>query len=115
MKYLFVGEPNMLVKSRHKVQFENTIKFKPLFRFDNKGEYITDNEDLIKKLVSRFDHRIIKDEVVEPIKEEKVEEVKEEKVVEITKKFACKKCPKSYDTRSEFMKHIHECKGRKQS
>ncbi len=71
MTYKFYGEPNMLAKSRHKKLFEGTIQLKPLFRFDDKGEYITSDERLIEKLKSRFDHM----EIVENTANEVVEKI----------------------------------------
>jgi hypothetical protein len=68
MKYVFYGEPNMLVKGRKKVLFENKVDFKPLFRFDSNGEYVTDDEKLIDKLKSRFDHKPVIEE--QPVIEE---------------------------------------------
>lgn len=56
MAYKFFGEPNMLVKTRKRVPFDTRIDFKPLFRFDDKGEYVTDDIHLIEKLKTRFDH-----------------------------------------------------------
>ena len=75
-KYKFFGEPNMLVKGRKKVLFENAWQFKPLFRFDEKGEYVTDDEKLIEKLKSRFDHMPYVEEVKQETKEEENKEVK---------------------------------------
>lgn len=63
MKVKFFGEPNMLVKTRKRVLFDNKIQFKPLFRFDSNGEYITDDEKLIEKLKIRFDHVEINDTI----------------------------------------------------
>jgi hypothetical protein len=56
MKYKFFGTPNLLVKSRYKKYFDGNIQFKPLFRFDENGEFITEDENLISKLTDRFDH-----------------------------------------------------------
>lgn len=71
MKYKFFGEPNMLVKTRKKVLFDNKIEFKPLFRFDEKGEFETEDIHLINKLKSRFDHKEILDIETEEKSEEK--------------------------------------------
>ena len=80
MAYIFFGEPNMLVKSRHKKLFEGTIQFKPLFRFDENGEYVTSDEILIEKLKSRFDHREIIETVPNEIIEEEAPKAKRKKV-----------------------------------
>lgn len=65
MRYKFFSEPNMLVKTRKRVPFEGTFDFKPLFRFDKNGEYITEDEQLIEKLKSRFDHvEILEDKII---------------------------------------------------
>lgn len=67
MKYKFFGEPNMLVKNKKRNIFQDDVSFEPLFRFDSKGEYITDNIELINKLKSRFDHMEINEEIKEEI------------------------------------------------
>lgn len=102
MRYKFFGEPNLLVKTRKKVPYEGTIDFKPLFRFDEKGEYITDDADLIEKLKSRFDHIQIFE--VETLPFEAEEEPKEEV------KFKCKKCDFETANKGELMAHYRKHK-----
>lgn len=87
MKVKFYGPANLLVKTKKQVPFENTIQFKPLFRFDANGEYITGDESLIEKLKSRYDHK------------EMTEEVKEEA------KFHCVKCNMDFPDRGSFLVH----------
>lgn len=103
MKMKFFGQPNMLVKTRKKVWFEQNLVLKPLFRFDEKGEYVTDDEELIKKLTMRFDHcpviEQINDDVFEPVIE----------MVPETIAFICKKCGEGFDGRGKFLTHSRKC------
>lgn len=52
----FYGQPNMLVRQRRKKKLTGEIESKAIFRFDQNGEYITNDEDLIKRLTPRFKH-----------------------------------------------------------
>lgn len=63
----FYAEPNMLVKVNRKGKLRNVKSF----RFDEKGEFITDNPYLINVLKRRFksDSEVV--EEVETIEEEK--------------------------------------------
>lgn len=79
MKYKFFGEPNMLVKNKKRNLFQNDVTFKPLFRFDSNGEYITDDIELIEKLKSRFDHMEIKEEEIIDVVNETEKPVKKNK------------------------------------
>lgn len=65
MKYKFLGQPNMLVKAKKKGYLGGKLDYKPLFRFDEKGEYVTDDQALIEKLKSRFDCVAVPEEVAE--------------------------------------------------
>ena len=114
MKYKFFGEPNTLVKTRKRVLFQNEIKFKPLFRFDENGEYVTEDEHLIAKLKGRFDHMEIADalpfEEVDhiPEVEKMVPEVVE--VVEVVESFTtttykCKHCRFKTTNKGELLSH----------
>lgn len=103
MRYKFFGEPNLLIKTRKKVPYEGTIDFKPLFRFDAKGEYITEDADLIERLKGRFDHIEVL-EAEEPLPFEEEEEPKEEA------KFKCKKCEFETANKGELMAHYRKHK-----
>jgi len=72
MKYKFLGQPNLLVRTKKTQLYNNKVDYKPLFRFDDKGEFITEDEKLIKKLKGRFDHVEIKEEEI-VLEEEKNE------------------------------------------
>jgi len=52
----FYGTPNMLVKQRKRKKMSTEYELKPVFRFDENGEFITDDEKLIKKLAPKFRH-----------------------------------------------------------
>lgn len=93
--YIFYGQPNMLVKSRKKVLFQNTVQFKPLFRFNENGEYETNDEQLIKKLISRFDHKVMEDTL------KNIEAIEEKEV----KKITCKKCGQQFENIGKLMNH----------
>lgn len=98
MKYKFFGQPNMMVKERKKKYFNGEIMYKPLFRFDEKGEYITDNEQLIEKLKSRFEHT------------EFESNAPGDKPTEDKKILKCKKCDFETDNQGTLMHHYKEHK-----
>lgn len=54
MTYKFFSTPNHLVKERKRILFTQDYEYKPIFRFDTKGEYITDDPKLIQKLKRHF-------------------------------------------------------------
>lgn len=56
---IFAGTPNMLVRLRTPV---GRIKF---FRFDEKGQFTTDNKKLIKRVSQRYE--IVPTTIEEPI------------------------------------------------
>lgn len=93
MKYKFFGQPNMLVKERKKKYFSGEIIQKPLFRFDEKGEYITDDERIIEKLKSRFDHV--------PYEEPKTEGIKV---------YKCNKCKFETENKGDLLAHYRKHK-----
>lgn len=76
----FFGEPNMLVKERKRKPMSQEITVKPLFRFDEKGEYETNNERLIEKLKKKFKHE--------------------------EKKYICKKCGEEFENKGIFLAHM---------
>ena len=98
MKYIFFGEPNMLVKEQKKKYYSMELINKPLFRFDDKGEYVTEDERIIDKLKSRFDHRDI------------TEEKEESEKIEI-EKYKCKKCGTEFENKGKLLAHSKTCKG----
>lgn len=85
----------MLVKTRKRKFFENKITFRPLFRFDEKGEYVTGDEKLIVKLKSRFDHIPIVQQVEQANKE-------------VVGKHVCKKCDKLFENTGLLLAHYRE-------
>lgn len=71
MKVRFRGTPNMLVSTKHTQLYNNKVERKPLFRFDEDGFFITEDDKLIKKLKGRFDYVEIKEEGIVSEEEEK--------------------------------------------
>ena len=57
----FYAHPNELVKKRVRQKFTGEIIYKPLLRFDENGEYETDDPVLIEKMKRRFKHEDEKD------------------------------------------------------
>jgi hypothetical protein len=102
MKVIFYGQPNMLIKERKKKYFTGEIQHKPLFRFNSNGEYETSDEGLIKKLMVRFDHKVIA-ETEQPKQEQK--EVQPAKKI-----LKCKKCNFETDNNGILMAHYREHK-----
>jgi hypothetical protein len=86
MKYVFYGQPNQLVKDRKRKPMSTEFIFKPLFRFDEKGEYITDDPKLIEKLKRKFKFKML-------------EEVEQQTT------FICKKCGESFVNKGFLMAH----------
>jgi hypothetical protein len=84
MKVKFKGQPNLLVRTKTTQLYNNKVDYKPLFRFDDNGEYITEDEKLIKKLKGRFDHVEIKEDEIIPKEEEKPSELITEPVSDIS-------------------------------
>lgn len=75
MKVKFKGTPNQLICTKHTVLYNNKVERKPLFRFDDNGEYVTEDEKLIKKLKGRFDHVEIKETEIIAKEEERPSEL----------------------------------------
>lgn len=96
MKYKFFGQPNMLIKERKKKFFNGETLYKPVFRFDKNGEYITDDERLINKLKSRFTYTEMENNVTDDNPSEKI--------------YQCKKCDFTTDNMGLLMAHYREHK-----
>ena len=105
MLYRFYGEPNMLVKELVRKPFSFEMASKPLFRFDAKGVFETDDPKLIAKadkLKRRFKFEEVPvDEVPVPVetKEEAPEPAKQETV------YRCKKCEFECNNSGVLMQH----------
>lgn len=52
---IFYGVPNMLVTTKQANKLTDSFINKPLFRFNENGEYETEDELMIKRLKGRFD------------------------------------------------------------
>lgn len=81
----FYGEPNTLVKTRKRKQFSTEVTMKPLFRFDENGEYETTDERLIQKLKKKFKY-------------------------EEEKTYKCKKCEYETTNKGELLAHYRKHK-----
>ena len=81
----FYGQPNSLVREMRRKPFSTEYEFKPIFRFDEKGEYETTDDRLIQKLKKKFKH----DE---------------------EKKFTCKKCGETFDNKGLLLAHYRNHK-----
>lgn len=99
MKYKFFGQPNMLVKMRHRVPFQTVVEHKPAFRFDENGEYVTDDEELIEKLLSKFDGV--------PMEEVEVTEEATEEEPQLL--YRCRKCGDGFDNKGKLLAHSRKC------
>lgn len=76
----FYGQPNSLVREMRRKPFSTEYEFKPVFRFDEKGEYSTSDDRLIQKLKRKFKY-------------------------EEEKKFTCKKCGEEFNNRGLLLAH----------
>lgn len=100
----FYGTPNMGVYERKNRKDIGKVKRpKLLFRFDSNGEFITEDEKLIAKLVKRFKH----DETITTIEEKPVEAEEVEIRTENTLRH-CKKCDFVCATQGELLRHYRE-------
>ena len=96
----FYGTPNMGVYERKNRKDVGKIKRpKLLFRFDSNGEFVTDDEKLIARLLPRFEH----DGTITTVEEKSVEADK----VEINLRH-CKKCDFTCETQGQLLKHYRE-------
>lgn len=105
--YKFFGEPLKIINSK--------TSNKPLFRFDTKGEFITDDPEIIKRAMGFFDYmpmkaepdgeRVTKTFVVPPITITTKDDKPEEKKV-----LRCKKCDFTTDNQGLLMAHYREHK-----
>lgn len=95
--YKFFGEPLKEIKSK--------TSGKIMFRFDTKGEFITDDEEIIARAKGYFDCLELK---AEPVGE-KIKKTVIVPVMTITTKeentFKCKKCDFETDNKGLLMAH----------
>ena len=100
----FYGTPNMGVYERKNRKDVGKIKRpKLVFRFDEMGEFVTDDEKLIPRLVKKF--RFEETNTTLPAKPIEAEEV--EIRTENTLRH-CKKCDFVCATQGELLKHYRE-------
>lgn len=92
----FIGTPNMLVTLNPPI---GNIK---RVRFDNNGEFTTENERMITRFHHKFDSKPSDNGV-----EQAVEEVDDGSfdVIEGDKQYPCKKCEFSTDNKGSLMAH----------
>jgi hypothetical protein len=101
--YKFFGEPLKEIKSKQ--------TGKVIFRFDTKGEHITDDEEIIKRALGFFDYIKLKSETVGTKVKKTVEAPK--MTIETTKMDdeikvgtrKCKKCDFTTDSQGELLQH----------
>jgi len=115
--YKFFGEPLKEIKSK--------ATGKVVFRFDTKGEFSTDDGEIIKRALGFFDYikletskigeRTKKTFIVPAMtitnkdeKETKEEETKDEKEITDIKTYKCKKCDFETDNKGLLMSHHRE-------
>ena len=80
----FFGTPNMLVKERKRKPFSTEYKLVPILRFNENGEYETDDPKLIEKLKRKV----------------KTEQPKIENKI-----YNCKHCEYTTEDRVKLMQH----------
>ena len=93
----FYGEPNLLVKERVRKPFATAVTFKPLFRFNEKGEYETEDSKLIEKLKPKFKH--------EELIPEDTEEIAEAVPEDNSGMYSCKQCDYKTDNKGTLLAH----------
>lgn len=101
--YKFFGTPlkEIMSKKTNKV----------IFRFDTKGEFITDDEEIIQRALGFFDYIEMKAEPVgEKVKKTVVVPpmqitTKEDESVETENKKRCKKCDFTCDNQGDLLAH----------
>lgn len=108
--YKFFGEPLKIIKSKTSNQ--------PLFRFDTKGEFITDDPEIINRAMGYFDYIPMKAEATGEKVEKTIhvppmtivtkgqEEIKESLKTDLKKH--CKKCDFTCDNQGELLAHYRE-------
>lgn len=101
--YKFFGEPLKIIYSK--------TSNKPLFRFDTKGEFITDDNEIIQRAIGFFDHIELKAETVGDkvaktviIPETTIITEKQPKIDE-TKLKHCKKCDFTCENQGDLLAH----------
>jgi hypothetical protein len=110
--YKFFGEPLKIINSK--------TTNKPVFRFDTKGEFITDDPEIIKRAMGFFDYIPMKAETTgEKVKKTfatpplTITTKDDEKKNPENKKFKCKKCDFETDNQGELMRHYKDHKEEK--
>lgn len=81
----FYGQPNSLVREMRRKPFSTEYEFKPIFKFDEKGEYSTSDDRLIQKLKRKFKY-------------------------EEEKTYKCKKCEYETTNKGELLAHYRKHK-----
>lgn len=92
----FYGPPNIYVRINNN-NLKRILGIKGL-SFDEHGEYVTDNEHLIRALKSEFEYK--EEEVPVSDKAEESNNDPEE-----VKSFTCKVCNESFDNKGKFLAH----------
>jgi hypothetical protein len=116
----FFGEPFKEIKSK--------LTGKVAFRFDSKGEFITDDPEIIRRATGYFDHvpvkieevgeRVAKTFIVPPLTittKDQEEETASDRPESESAKFNCKHCGEKFSSWKELMDHYREHKKEGQS
>jgi len=99
--YKFFGQPLKEIKSK--------TSGKMMFRFDTKGEFITDDDEIIQRALGYFDHI----ELIAETKGKRVKKTISDPIMTITTTNEidlkhCKKCDFACDNQGELMAHYRE-------
>lgn len=95
MKYKFFGQPNQLVTATKKKQLSKEKVRKPLFRFDENGEYICDDERLIERLKAKFAYQAMPDDEPDAMADQ----------IEVKPLKCCKYCDFETESQGALMRH----------
>lgn len=96
----FIGEPFQLVR------FNPPIGLLKYVRFDACGEYVTEDERVIKRFQHHFDSVPAEGEKETPELPE--DDLQLERQQDETKQFTCKKCDYVTENRGELMAHYRQ-------
>lgn len=96
--YKFYGTPLLIINSK--------TSNMPLFRFDTKGEFITDDMEIINRSIGHFDYIKLKlEKTGDRVKKTVVYAPITFETNNVTDKFNCKKCAFTTDDKMELMQH----------
>lgn len=100
MKVLFKGNPNEFIKDK----YTNKI----MFKFDENGEFVTEDLYIISRARNFFDSLEIKEEIKNENNNVEVEDTNKE-VKEEKKEFICKYCNEKFEKKGLLLAHYKKC------